>query len=75
MSGWPGRGPDRPLFMGLTWCSQAKCSQAGMHMHGELGKPSSSITEHQAHAPRLRRVLASVANSSCDNPAPRPVMA
>lgn len=33
MSGRPGRGPGGLLFMGLTWCRQAGCSRAGLHMH------------------------------------------
>lgn len=44
--------------MGLTWCSRAKRSQAGLHMLESPGSLSSPTAENQARASHLRRVFA-----------------
>lgn len=40
--------------MGLTQCSQVKCSRAGLDVHKSLSRLSSYITKNQACASHLR---------------------
>lgn len=53
-SGWPGSGPGRLLFLGLTRCSQARASRAGLDVHRKLSHPAGDVTRSQAGCCRLR---------------------
>ena len=50
----PGSRPGGLLFLGLTRCSQARGSRAGLEVHKELGHLAGDVTRSQARCCQLR---------------------